>query len=70
MAFHASFGHRDPVTDHQELRKLDLERYARFAAQLSEHGVWVAARGIWYVSAAHGPKELTAVLERVDAAMS
>jgi glutamate-1-semialdehyde 2,1-aminomutase len=69
MAFHASFGHRDPVTDHRELRKLDLEGYARFASLLSEHGVWVAGRGIWYVSAAHGPDELATALERVDRAM-
>ncbi len=70
MAFHASFGHRDPVTDHRELRKLDLERYARFAALLSQHGIWVAGRGIWYVSAAHGSYELATALQRVDDAMS
>ncbi|MGI5175117.1 aspartate aminotransferase family protein [Dactylosporangium sp. CA-152071] len=70
MAFHASFGPREPVTDHRELRNLDLARYARFAEVLAGYGVWVAGRGIWYVSAAHGPRELATTLERVDDALN
>jgi glutamate-1-semialdehyde 2,1-aminomutase len=69
MAFHASFGHRDPVTDYRELRKLDLAGYTRLASALSEHGVWVAGRGIWYVSAAHGPQELATALDRAGETM-
>ncbi|MER7003857.1 aminotransferase class III-fold pyridoxal phosphate-dependent enzyme [Dactylosporangium sp. NPDC000555] len=70
MAFHASFGPPDPVTDYRGLRTLDLDRYAAFSHALADHGVWVAGRGIWYVSAAHGEPELTAALERADRALT
>jgi glutamate-1-semialdehyde 2,1-aminomutase len=70
MAFHVSFGSPDPVHDYRELATLDSARYARFAAALALNGVWVARRGIWYVSAAHGDRELAAAIERADAAMS
>lgn len=69
MAFHVSFGPQEPVHDARGLWRLDLDRYAAFARRLAEHGVWVADRGIWYVSAVHGQDELTAVLERVRVAM-
>lgn len=70
MAFHVSFGQPEPIHDLQQLLGLDLARYVELARTLVEHGVWVTGRGIWYVSAAHSDKELTAALERVDAAMS
>jgi glutamate-1-semialdehyde 2,1-aminomutase len=68
-AFHASFGDPAPVFDYRGLAALDRERYAEFARMLAEHGVWVAGRGIWYVSAAHTDRELNEVLDRVDAAL-
>ncbi|GAA1738065.1 aspartate aminotransferase family protein [Luedemannella helvata] len=70
MAFHASFGSPEPVTDYRSLQRLDLASYSEFAAMLARYGVWVARRGIWYVSAAHGERELTDTLERVDRALS
>jgi len=70
MAFHVSFGSPDPVHAYRELATLDSARYARFAAALALNGVWVARRGIWYVSAAHGDRELAAAIERADVAMS
>lgn len=70
MAFHASFGPPDPVRDYRGLRELDLERYTAFATMLADYGVWVAGRGIWYVSAAHGDDELRAALDRVDRALA
>ncbi|MFI9550910.1 aspartate aminotransferase family protein [Nonomuraea endophytica] len=69
VAFHVSFGPPRPVHDLAGLHALDLARYARFARTLAAHGVWVAGRGIWYVSAAHGEAELTDVLDRVDQAL-
>jgi glutamate-1-semialdehyde 2,1-aminomutase len=74
VAFHASFA-RDgedpgPITDLRGLRALDTERYKRFAVRLAEEGVWVAGRGVWYVSAAHGERELDAVLERSGRALA
>jgi glutamate-1-semialdehyde 2,1-aminomutase len=68
-AFHASFGDPAPVFDYREFSQLDHSAYAAFARVLADTGVWVAGRGIWYVSAAHGPAELQEALERVDAAL-
>lgn len=68
MAFHVSFGDAE-VTDYRSLQSLDLERYAAFTDELVDEGLWVAARGIWYVSAAHGATELDAALTRFEAAL-
>ncbi|NEE01896.1 aspartate aminotransferase family protein [Phytoactinopolyspora halotolerans] len=70
MAFHVSFGDPSPIHDHSGLARLDLTRYAAFAQNLVSHGVWVAPRGIWYVSSAHGDRELAAALERFEAALA
>jgi glutamate-1-semialdehyde 2,1-aminomutase len=64
-AFHVSFGDAD-VTDYRSLQQLDLARYERLAAALVEHGIWLTGRGVWYVSAAHGPRELDVALTRFD----
>ncbi|WP_129670116.1 aspartate aminotransferase family protein [Phytoactinopolyspora endophytica] len=64
-AFHMSFGDAD-VTDFRSLQRLDLSRYAEFAEELVRHGIWVAPRGIWYVSASHGSVELDAALTRFE----
>ncbi|GAA5125635.1 aspartate aminotransferase family protein [Haloechinothrix salitolerans] len=67
-AFHVSFGEGD-VTDYRSLRQLDLDRYADLADVLVRHGVWVAKRGIWFVSAAHGMAELDETLTRFKVAL-
>ncbi|WP_222851109.1 aspartate aminotransferase family protein [Phytoactinopolyspora mesophila] len=69
VAFHVSFGEAE-VTDYRSLQQLDLMSYARFAQALVEHGVLVAARGVWYVSASHGREELSLALGRISRAMS
>ena len=75
VGFHASFASdgSDPggieVHDLRGLQALDAERYKRFARRLAENGVWVAARGVWYVSAAHGQAELYAALAAVERAL-
>lgn len=66
-AFHVSFGAAE-VTDYRTLQQLDLRRYERFADELIKNGLWVAARGVWYVSASHGSTELDAALSRVERA--
>jgi glutamate-1-semialdehyde 2,1-aminomutase len=67
-AFHVSFGDAD-VTDYRSLQNLDLAQYRAFSRSLIEHGIWVAERGVWYVSASHGPTELDAALSRFDQAL-
>jgi glutamate-1-semialdehyde 2,1-aminomutase len=75
VGFHASFAAdgADPdaieVHDLRGLQAVDADRYKRFARRLAEHGVWVAGRGIWYVSAAHGPRELEAALAAAERAL-
>jgi glutamate-1-semialdehyde 2,1-aminomutase len=68
-AFHVSFGAGEEVVDLRSLERLDAERYRLLAERLIDAGVWVAARGIWYVSAAHGERELEVTLERAAAAL-
>jgi glutamate-1-semialdehyde 2,1-aminomutase len=70
-AFHLSF---DPApTEPQNYRDLDrtnVGAYHEFSRALIKHGVWVAGRGIWYVSAAHGDAEIEETFARVEATLS
>ena len=60
MAFHASFAPPGPaMTRYRDLARSDPARYAGLADALIGHGVWVARRGIWYVSAAHTEADVT-----------
>lgn len=68
MAFHVSFGD-GAVTDYRSLQTRDADRYRGLADAVVAEGVWVARRGIWYVSAAHGDEEVEVTLERVEAAL-
>jgi glutamate-1-semialdehyde 2,1-aminomutase len=71
MAFHASLGaDPEPFHDFEGLNRRDLAGYAALAKIFGDHGVWVAGRGIWYVSAAHGAAELEETLSRVDSALA
>lgn len=70
MAFHASFtppGHV-PVTRYRDLAGSDPDRYARLADALIAQRVWVARRGIWYVSAAHTEADVAETLDRAEQA--
>jgi glutamate-1-semialdehyde 2,1-aminomutase len=70
MAFHASFGDEAEVWDYRALADLDSDGYRNLVSCLIEEGVWVAGRGIWYLSAAHGEREVEVTLERADAALA
>jgi glutamate-1-semialdehyde 2,1-aminomutase len=71
VAFHASLGQSPKeLRDYADLSHRDLAEYARMTRVLAEHGVWVAPRGIWYVSAEHGENELKTVLDRVEEALT
>jgi glutamate-1-semialdehyde 2,1-aminomutase len=69
-AFHLSFGPAEPVRDFRQLSRLDLAGYASFSRVLARHGIWVAARGVWYVSTQHGERELRATVERFEKALA
>ncbi|GAB3585076.1 glutamate-1-semialdehyde 2,1-aminomutase [Amycolatopsis endophytica] len=68
-AFHVSFGEAE-VRDYRTLQQLDLARYERLSRDLVRHGLWVAGRGVWYVSACHGEEELDAALTRFESALA
>jgi glutamate-1-semialdehyde 2,1-aminomutase len=71
QAFHARFDTAtEPVTTYAQLQRSDSHRYAEFARQLIQAGVWVAYRGIWYVSAAHTDHDVDETIKRVDAAIT
>jgi glutamate-1-semialdehyde 2,1-aminomutase len=69
MAFHARFAaSSQPVTRYDQLQSSDPVRYGRLASTLIEQGVWVARRGIWYVSAAHTEADVTETVDRMESA--
>jgi len=71
MAFHARFDTgTEPVTRYAQVQALDGERYGRFATKLIAAGIWVAYRGIWYVSAAHTLDDVDETVKRFDTALT
>jgi len=71
MAFHARFDQSDElITSYAQLQAVDTDRYSEFARALIAARVWVAYRGIWYVSAAHALADVTETLDRVDTALT
>ena len=69
MAFHASFAaSSEPMTRYQQVQRTDAGRYGRLADTLIGQGVWVARRGIWYVSAAHTAGDISETADRVESA--
>lgn len=70
MAFHATFADDDlEVVDYRSLQRCDFDRYRRLARRLVDEGVWVASRGVWYVSAAHGDREVEITVGRAAKAL-
>jgi glutamate-1-semialdehyde 2,1-aminomutase len=64
-AFHVSFGSADlTVRNVADLAQLDAARYQELLPLLVAAGLWLNARGLWYVSAAHGEPELADTLQR------
>ena len=69
MAFHASFAaSSQPMTRYNQLQRSGPGRYERLASTFIEQGVWVARRGIWYVSAAHTDADVTETVDRIESA--
>ena len=56
------------MTRYRDLARSDPDRYGRLADALIGHGVWVARRGIWYVSAAHTEADVSETLDRIEPA--
>ncbi len=70
MAFHARIEPSgNTAHTYSDLQTSDREAYARLADTLIAHGVWVARRGIWYLSTAHTDDDVAETLDRVAAAL-
>jgi glutamate-1-semialdehyde 2,1-aminomutase len=64
-AFHASVTATDvEVHDYRDLARLDAGSYIKLVDRLIESGIWLSGRGIWYLSTAHGEREISTTLER------
>jgi glutamate-1-semialdehyde 2,1-aminomutase len=69
-AFHLSFDNNEPVRCYQDLLRADSARYRRFAATSArDAGLWLASRGICYVSASHDEATTAETLNRLRAAL-
>ena len=69
-AFYVSFDDGAEQHDAGAVRRRDAIRYGELVDQLLRLGIWVAGRGVWYVSAAHGDAELEIALTAVETAVS
>ena len=58
----------EPVTRYRQLQDSDTGRYGHLADTLIGQGVWVARRGIWYVSAAHTAADISETADRIESA--
>lgn len=69
-AFHLSFDDDRPVHCYQDLLQADSARYRSFAGTSARGaGLWLASRGIWYVSASHDETTTAETLERLRNAL-
>jgi len=58
------------VHDFRDVAATDGNRTAQFAGALARHGVRTTARGVWFLSMAHGDAEVDATLAAVDKALA
>lgn len=69
-AFHVTFDVDRPVRCYQDLLEADSARYRSFAGSSArDAGLWLASRGIWYVSASHDEATTAETLERLRTAL-
>lgn len=64
--FHLMFIERTEVTDFDTFNQRDSQLYTRFAEEMLHEGVLVRPNGLWYVSTAHGEKEVLDTLAAVE----
>lgn len=69
-AFHLAFDEERPVRCYRDLLHADAARYRSFAASTArDAGLWLALRGIWYVSASHDETTTAETLDRLRTAL-
>ena len=60
-----------PLSHYRDLARADVKKFAAFRQSLLEHGVFINSSGLacWFISAAHGPDQVSAARTAIDAAM-
>jgi glutamate-1-semialdehyde 2,1-aminomutase len=70
-AFHLAFDTERPIRCYEDLLGTDAVRYRRFAGTSArDAGLWLATRGIWYVSASHDAATTAQTLDRLRVALN
>lgn len=59
-----------PVRTHDERLNADVGRYGQFASRLLDEGLFVPARGLWYVSTEHSKDDLDVATEKIGSVAS
>ena len=71
-AFHLGFvaeDFSDAIRNYRDVvHRFDMTRYREFCQALSEEGVRVIGRGIWYISTAHSESDIEQAVAAVDRA--
>lgn len=55
-----------PVRNHDDRLASDTNAYGRFAAEMLDEGMYVPARGLWYVSTEHSDEDLARLGDAID----
>jgi glutamate-1-semialdehyde 2,1-aminomutase len=69
-AFHVAFDTTEPVRNFGDLQRCDGARYRRLVRHAKANGLWLTARGVWYVSAAHDEQTTSVTLSRLRQALA
>lgn len=67
--FNMMFTDMPAIEQFDQFQQRDAAKYARFAEIMLEEGVLVRPNGLWYVSTAHGDREIEETLSAVDRAL-
>jgi len=54
-----------PVRNHEDRLHSDPEAYGRFAARMLDKGIFIPARGLWYVSTEHSEDDLARAADAI-----
>jgi glutamate-1-semialdehyde 2,1-aminomutase len=62
--FHTGFTTRDTVKDYRDSFSYDKVKLGKFIAGMHDEGVRIIGRGLWYISAAHTPEDISFAIEK------
>ena len=65
--FHLAFSDQPAIVDYRSYLESDQARYRKLADLLLAAGIRVLDRGLWYLCAAHEPRDIEFTLERLEA---